>query len=85
MGTGYSIVVEVLVGEFGCLEGDLMPETTMEDVDLDSLSQVEFAVALERRTGLPFSHDQVTLDTTLSQVAAAIDGAYASGAEVTAP
>ncbi|MFF1374831.1 acyl carrier protein [Streptomyces sp. NPDC058308] len=85
MGTGYSIVVEVLVGEFGCPEDDLTPGATMEDINLDSLSQVEFAVALERRTGLPFSHDQITLDTTLNQVAAAIDDSCASGAEVTAP
>lgn len=85
MGTGYSIVVDVLVGQFDCAMAELMPETTMEDVDLDSLAQVEFAVALEGRTGLRFSDDQVTLDTTLSQIAATIDAAYAAGAEVAAP
>ncbi|MEV2254472.1 acyl carrier protein [Streptomyces sp. NPDC050147] len=85
MGTGYSIVVKVLVDQFGCTEAELMPETTMEDVDLDSLAQVEFAVALEGRTGLRFSDDQVTLDTTLSQIAATIDASCAPGAEVVAP
>ncbi|MEU1026211.1 acyl carrier protein [Streptomyces sp. NPDC005904] len=73
MSTGYSIVVEVLSGQFDCVVRDLTPHTTMEDVDLDSLAQVEFAVALENRTGLRFSDDQVTLDTTLSQIAAVID------------
>ncbi|MFH8491135.1 acyl carrier protein [Streptomyces longisporoflavus] len=85
MGTGYSIVANVLIDQFGCAEAELTPETTMEDVDLDSLAQVEFAVALEMQTGLRFSDDQVTLDTTLSQIAATIDASCAPGAEVAAP
>ncbi|MEU1018084.1 acyl carrier protein [Streptomyces sp. NPDC005900] len=80
MSTGYSIVVEVLSGQFDCVARDLTPHTTMEDVDLDSLAQVEFAVALENRTGLRFSDDQVTLDTTLSQIAAVIDASREANA-----
>ncbi|GGU32955.1 acyl carrier protein [Streptomyces violascens] len=84
MGKGYSTVVEVLVADFSVTEGGLSPESTMEDLNLDSLTRVEVAVALENRTGLHFSDDQVTLDTTVGQIAAVIDASWDAAAETTA-
>ncbi|MBW5421331.1 acyl carrier protein [Streptomyces sp. BG9H] len=80
MATGYSTVVDILVSEFRCAEEELSPDSTMENVDLDSLAQVEFAVALENRSGRPFSEDQLTLDTTLGEIAAFLDAAPAVSA-----
>ncbi|MEV6550019.1 acyl carrier protein [Streptomyces sp. NPDC051597] len=85
MGKGYGTVVSVLVNEFQCVEGDLSPDTTMEDVDLDSLAQVLFAVALEEQTGLRFHESQITLDTTVGQIAAVIDASSGAAAEAELP
>ncbi|MFK8907058.1 acyl carrier protein [Streptomyces sp. YS-3] len=85
MGQGYGTVVNVLVNEFQCVEGQLSPDATMEDVDLDSLGQVLFAVALEERTGLRFHESQITLDTTVGQIAAVIDASSGVDAEVPVP
>ncbi|WP_030788621.1 acyl carrier protein [Streptomyces sp. NRRL S-920] len=79
MTKGYSTVVDILVDKFQCAEEELTPATTVEDVDLDSLAQVEFAITLESRIGRPFSEDQLTLDTTLGEIAAAVESSLSVG------
>ncbi|WP_031508845.1 acyl carrier protein [Streptomyces megasporus] len=82
MGRAYGVVVDILVGKFQFTEDELAPEATLEDVDLDSLGRVEFALTLRDRTGVPFGEEQVTLDTTLGEIATAIEAAWAADAAV---
>ncbi|GAA2449104.1 acyl carrier protein [Streptomyces macrosporus] len=82
MSRAYGVVVDILVGKFQFTEDELSPDATLEDVDLDSLGRVEFALTLKDRTGVPFSDEQVTLDTTLGRIAAVIEEAWEAGAAV---
>ncbi|GAA2411472.1 hypothetical protein GCM10010420_45540 [Streptomyces glaucosporus] len=82
MSRAYGVVVDILVGKFQFAEDELAPDATLEDVDLDSLGRVEFALTLKDRTGVPFGEEQVTLDTTLGELAAAIEEAWEAGAAV---
>ncbi|QBI21695.1 acyl carrier protein [Egibacter rhizosphaerae] len=56
--TVYDKVKEVLVEKFGVEEGDVSPEATFEDLDLDSLDLVEFALAAEEELGVGISDEE---------------------------
>lgn len=58
MSTVYDRVKELLVDKFGVPEEDLTPEATFEDLDLDSLDLVEFALAAEEELGVRISDEE---------------------------
>jgi acyl carrier protein len=82
MSKAYTEVVDILVGKFQFTEDELSPGATLEDVDLDSLGRVEFVLTLRDRTGAPISEDEVTLDTTLGEIAAAVETSWEAGTAV---
>lgn len=82
MSKAYTEVVDILVDKFQFTEDELSPGATLEDVDLDSLGRVEFVLTLRDRTGVPFSEDEVTLDTTLGEIATAIETSWDAGTAV---
>lgn len=58
MATVYDRVKTLLVEKFGVPEDDLSPEATFEDLDLDSLDLVEFALAAEEELGVRISDEE---------------------------
>lgn len=69
MATVYDKVKELLVEKFGVEEDEISREATFEDLDLDSLDLVEFALAAEDELGVRITDEEaeqlVTLDDTV--------------------
>lgn len=69
MATVYDKVKELLVDKFGVEEDEVSREATFEDLDLDSLDLVEFALAAEDEMGVRISDEEAeqleTLDDTV--------------------
>lgn len=81
MATVYDKVKELLVEKFGVEEEEVSPEATFEDLDLDSLDLVEFALAAEDELGVRITDEEAeqldTLDDTvklLEQKGAKVEG-----------
>ncbi len=56
--TTYDRVAAVLNDRLGVPDGDISPEATFEELDLDSLDLVEFALAAEEQFGVRISDDE---------------------------
>lgn len=54
----YDRVKGLLVDKFGVPEDDITPEATFDDLDLDSLDLVEFALAAEEELGVRISDEE---------------------------
>jgi acyl carrier protein len=69
MSAVYNRVVELLTDKFGVPADDIRPQATFEELDLDSLDLVEFALAAEEELGVRISDDEAaeleTLDETV--------------------
>lgn len=69
MSAVYDAVKDLLVDKFGVPEDDISPEATFEDLDLDSLDLVEFALAAEDELGVRITDEEAeqleTLDDTV--------------------
>jgi acyl carrier protein len=69
MSAVYDRVAELLTDKFGVDSDDIKPDATFEDLDLDSLDLVEFALAAEEELGVRISDDEAaeleTLDDTV--------------------
>lgn len=60
----YDKIASLLADKFGVAEGDLSPQATFEDLDLDSLDLVEFAMTIQDELGVELSDDEAAdLDT----------------------
>jgi acyl carrier protein len=66
MSAVYDRVAELLADKFGVPSDDIKPEATFEDLDLDSLDLVEFALAAEEELGVRISDDEAAELETLS-------------------
>ncbi len=75
----YDRVKELLIDKFGVPEDDISPAATFEDLDLDSLDLVEFALAAEEDLGVRISDDEAEQLKTLSDTVALLE---AKGAKV---
>lgn len=62
----YDRVKEILTDKFGVPEKDIRLEATFEDLDLDSLDLVEFALAAEEELGVGISDDEAAELETLA-------------------
>ena len=69
MSAVYDRVVELLTDKFGVPAEDISRQATFEDLDLDSLDLVEFALAAEEELGVRISDEEAaeleTLDDTV--------------------
>ena len=64
MATVYDKVKELLVDKFGVEESEVSPQATFDDLDLDSLDLVEFALAAEDELGVRITDEEAEqLDT----------------------
>lgn len=55
----YETVKALLTNEFKISEDQIAPDSTLEDLGLDSLASVEFALALEKGIGVEITDDEV--------------------------
>lgn len=55
----YETVKSLLTNEFKISEDQIAPDSTLEDLGLDSLASVEFALALEKSIGVEITDDEV--------------------------
>jgi acyl carrier protein len=62
----YDRVAELLTDKFGVDSDDIKPDATFEDLDLDSLDLVEFALAAEEELGVRISDDEAAELETLN-------------------
>ncbi|MEU3961985.1 acyl carrier protein [Streptomyces buecherae] len=69
MSDALGVITEILADQFEVDQAVLRPETTLEELELDSLALLEFSLVLAERTGLRVSDEDVTRDLTLRQIA----------------
>ena len=62
----YEKVKTLLVDKFGVEESEVAPEATFEDLDLDSLDLVEFALAAEEELGVGISDEEAEQLSTVA-------------------
>jgi acyl carrier protein len=68
---------DILVKEFKCDRGQLRPETTLADLNIDSLDFVDLIFKIEDHFDLKVKDDVPRSLTTLSDVAGYVDGLLA--------
>jgi acyl carrier protein len=59
-------VTALLTSRFGITEDELRPAVTFDDLDLDSLALVEFAMVAEKEFGVAFDADDISPQVTVS-------------------
>jgi acyl carrier protein len=69
----YDRVKELLVDKFGVPAEDVTPEATFEDLDLDSLDLVEFAMAAEEDLGVRITDEEAEDLKTLSDTVSLLE------------
>ncbi|MFJ1748149.1 acyl carrier protein [Streptomyces sp. NPDC088116] len=67
-------VAELLVARFGVGADEVRIDTSMRDLDLDSLTLVEFALVAQQEFGVDVGEDEVGLENTVREIAELIDG-----------
>lgn len=77
--TVYDKIVEMLDEKFGISADEITPESTFEELDLDSLDLVEFSMAAEDDLGVKISDDEAA---ELKTVGDAVKLLEAKGASV---
>ncbi|MFJ5302642.1 phosphopantetheine-binding protein [Streptomyces sp. NPDC088350] len=76
MSATYEQIVGILAKELGQSREEMGPDTTFEELELDSLSLLELGVIVQERTGVTL--EGVTAGSTLARTAALLDDALAS-------
>lgn len=69
----YDRIVELLTTRFGVSPEDVRPDATFEELDVDSLSLVEFTLTVQSELGVELRDDKATLRDTLSDVVALLE------------
>jgi acyl carrier protein len=65
--TVFERLAALLTARFGVTAEELRPDATFDELDLDSLALVEFAMVAEKEFGVPFGEDDVTPRATVGQ------------------
>jgi acyl carrier protein len=73
MSAVYEKVKTLLVEKFGVPEGDISPQATFEDLDLDSLDLVEFALAAEEELGVRITDEEAEELKTLQDAVSLLE------------
>jgi len=78
MSSLFESVVDVFVSRFN-IDADLVrPEATFEDIDLDSLSQIELGTSLKKKFGVNITDDEMEELSTVSEVVGKLEEKLAS-------
>ncbi|MFF8987394.1 acyl carrier protein [Streptomyces globisporus] len=79
-------ITEVLTGTFKVPAHEVLPESTMDSLEMDSLAVAEFAVIIKETLGVDADSEKLYKDATLADISAYIDEAVGSAAaEATVP
>ncbi|AEW98663.1 acyl carrier protein [Streptantibioticus cattleyicolor] len=73
--TPYDVLLTVLAEKFEVDPGRLEPDTTVENLDLDSITLVELVVVLSDELGAEIDENTLTGDLTLREVAGVLEDA----------
>jgi acyl carrier protein len=76
----YDRVTDLLISKFGVPAEDIRLDATFDDLDLDSLDLVEFALAAEEDLGVRISDDEAEELDTLGDAVALLERKGATGA-----
>ncbi|MFJ9538355.1 acyl carrier protein [Streptomyces sp. NPDC101225] len=69
MSAMYGRLVDLLVGRFEVDRAEIGPDTTFEDLDMDSLFLVELLLVIQSEFGVPVDDDAASPGDTITQVA----------------
>ncbi|HST48398.1 acyl carrier protein [Jatrophihabitans sp.] len=64
----YELLVGILVEELELNAGDVRPDSSCEDVGLDSLAMVELSMILQKRHHLQISDDELLKTKRVSEI-----------------
>lgn len=67
MNSTYDRLVTLLTNGFGIEPGEVSPETTFEELDLDSLALVELTLSAQDEFGIQLADDDLHAANTLAQ------------------
>ncbi|NEC69726.1 acyl carrier protein [Streptomyces sp. SID9727] len=68
MSTIHPRITDVLSRTFRVPVAEILPESTMDSLDMDSLAAAEFAVVLRETTGVELDTGVLTRGTTLAEL-----------------
>ncbi len=86
MKTIHPKITEVLTGTFKVPAHEVLPESTMDSLEMDSLAVAEFAVIIKETLGVDADSEKLYKDATLADISTYIDEAVGStAAEATVP
>jgi acyl carrier protein len=68
-------IVEVLTQTFKVPAAEILPEATMDSLEMDSLAVAEFTVVIKEALGIDTAADQLLKGATLAGITAFLDGA----------
>jgi acyl carrier protein len=66
-------VTEILSGQFGIPRDEIRAEATMADLDVDSLTMVEFGLVAQKTFGVKIPEDAITPDDTVGDLVRMIE------------
>ena len=75
----YDKIASLLADKFGVDQADLSPSATFEDLDLDSLDLVEFAMTIQDELGVELTDDEAAELDTLDDAVKLLASKGASG------
>lgn len=73
MGSLYDVVADVISGRFNIPREKVQPEASFEDLDLDSLSQIELATTLKKKLGFELSDKEISDISLVREVIEALE------------
>ena len=73
MGGTFESVVELLGARFDIEPELVTPTATFDDIDLDSLSQIELGTAIKKKFAVEISDDELAEMSTIGEVVAALE------------
>ncbi|MBT2898607.1 MULTISPECIES: acyl carrier protein [unclassified Streptomyces] len=86
MKTIHPKITEVLTATFKVPAAEILPESTMDSLEMDSLAVAEFAVVIKETLGVDADSEKLYKDATLADISAYIDASVGSAAaEATVP
>ncbi|WP_046497418.1 acyl carrier protein [Streptomyces odonnellii] len=73
MNSLFESVADVIASRFGVDREAIAPESTFDDLGLDSLSQIELVTALRKRLGADIDDEQMAEFSQVSEVVAKLE------------
>jgi len=67
-----AVLFDLLTTRFNVPEREITPESTMDELDIDSLALAELALALQEEVGARIEDHEANKDTTVAQLTATL-------------